>query len=50
MTTDFATVDVLVAYPDPFNFPGSGSISYSNEHNRMNCQGKFDKEGLMVGP
>jgi hypothetical protein len=50
MTTDFATVDVLVAYPDLFNFPRSGSISYSNEHNRINCQGKFNTEGLMVRP
>ncbi len=53
-------VDISVADPDrdadPYHFQdpdpfpgciGSGSISYSSEHNKMTWKGKFNKEYLL---
>jgi hypothetical protein len=34
---------------DPYHLPGSGSVSYSNEHNKINWKGKFNKKCLLVG-
>jgi hypothetical protein len=36
--------------PDPYQFSGSGSISYSSEHNRINWKGKFNKNTFCEGP
>jgi hypothetical protein len=40
---------VLRIRMDPYNFPGSRSISCSNEHNKINWKGKFNKVCLLVG-
>ncbi len=57
-TTGIDLFMVLYSIADPYNFPGSGSvpgflgsgsISYSNEHNKINWKGKFNKVCLLVG-
>jgi hypothetical protein len=42
--------------PYPYNFPdpfpsvlGSGYVGYSNEHNKINLKGKFNKVGMPSG-
>jgi hypothetical protein len=45
--------NVLISVADPDPSPGclgSGSTSYSNERNKINWKGKFNKEYLCVGP
>jgi hypothetical protein len=46
----FSSVKSSVPDPDPFpGCLGSGSISYFNEHNKINWRGKFNKEYLLSG-
>jgi hypothetical protein len=42
----FASVSFsLIRNREPFlSVPGSGSVSYSNEHNKINWKGKFNKK------
>ncbi len=46
------SVRIRIIFQDPEFVPrclGSGSINYSNEHNKINWKGKFNKVGLLVG-
>ncbi len=43
---------IHIIFPDPVSIPGclgSRSVSYSNEYNKINWKGKFNKVCLLVG-
>jgi hypothetical protein len=48
----FGSVRIRIIFQYPDLFPGvlgSGSVSYSNEHNKINWKGIFNKVCLLVG-
>ncbi len=50
-----ARIRIIFLDPDPGSVPecpgsGSGSISYANEHNKMNWKGKYNNYAFCFGP